>query len=236
MLDNGTKTYILVGMHDAHPHAPATRDPAATRGKLVAAAVGLILENGYHATGVEAICGRAGVTKGGFFHHFGSKEDIGLAVIRWWSAMGTREYSKAWTEGPADPLQQLYAMLDIMEGFASRPGVPCVCAIGMMTQELAATHPEIRRGCADELSVWTGHVETLLRKARALHRPSKRFNPEQVAWFLNSLWQGSMLIAKTREDQSLIVHNLRHARAYLSTLFPESKSKKLKPTKRKAES
>ncbi|MFQ3671944.1 MAG: TetR/AcrR family transcriptional regulator, partial [Verrucomicrobiia bacterium] len=94
----------------------AKRDPAATREKLVTAAVGLILRHGYHATGVDAICAEAGVTKGAFFHHFEDKDALGLAVIEWWSAMGTREYSKAWAEDAGDPLQQLHAMLDIMEG------------------------------------------------------------------------------------------------------------------------
>ncbi|NJK92708.1 MAG: hypothetical protein HC904_13315 [Blastochloris sp.] len=120
-------------------------------------------------------------------------------------------------------------MLDIMVGFASRPGEPCVCAIGMMAQELAVTHPEIRKSCASELSVWTQHVADLLKKAQRLHRPPSRFNPEQVAWFLNSLWQGSMLVAKTQENQQIIVRNLEHARAYLNMLFPGTKPTTPKP-------
>jgi len=196
------------------------RNPALTREKLVRAAVGLILERGYCATGVEAICEQAGVTKGSFFHHFANKDELGLAVIQWWSKMGTELYSKAWEDEEADPLQQLDAMLEIMEGFASRPGQLCVCAVGMMAQEMAGTHPEFRASCAAELNVWTQNVANLLRKAQELHRPPEPFDSEDVAWFLNSLWQGSMLIAKTREDQRIIVRNLRHARAYLKSLFP----------------
>jgi TetR/AcrR family transcriptional regulator, transcriptional repressor for nem operon len=185
----------------------------------VQAAVGLILRNGFHATGVDAICEQAGVTKGSFFHHFKSKDDIGLAVISWWSAMGTGLYAKAWEDEAVDPLDQLFAMLDIMESFANRPDEPCVCAIGMMAQEMAATHPEIRQHCSMELNVWTQNVATLLTKAQAVHKPAMSFEAEEVAWYLNSLWQGSMLIAKTREDQGMIVRNLRHARAYLQSLF-----------------
>jgi TetR/AcrR family transcriptional regulator, transcriptional repressor for nem operon len=196
------------------------RNPVQTREKLVTAAVGLILDRGYHATGVEAICEVAGVTKGSFFHHFKNKDELGLAVIQWWSAMGSGLYAKAWEDAAVDPLQQLFAMIDIMEGFASRPGQPCVCVIGMMAQEMAATHPEFRASCAEELNVWTQNVAILLSKARELHRPPEPFDPEEVAWFLNSLWQGSMLIAKTREDQGVIIRNLRHTRAYIKSLFP----------------
>jgi TetR/AcrR family transcriptional repressor of nem operon len=199
------------------------RNPVVTREKLVTAAVALILRNGYHATGVDAICAEAGVTKGSFFHHFANKDEIGLAVIAWWSAMGTREYSAAWSDEQGDPLDQLHAMLDIMEGFASGTGEPYVCAIGMMAQELAATHQEIRESCAAELSVWTNIVAKLLRKAQLRHRPPTRFDPEHFAWFLNSLWQGSMLVAKTLGDQKLIVRNLKQARCHLNMLIPRAK-------------
>lgn len=208
------------------------RNPARTREKLVTAAVGLILERGYHATGVEAICEQAGVTKGSFFHHFANKDELGMAVIQWWSAKGTGLYAKAWEDAAVDPLQQLFAMIEIMEGLASRPGQPCVCAIGMMAQEMAGTHPEFRVSCAVELNVWTQNVATLLAKALDRHRPREPFDPEEVAWFLNSLWQGSMLIAKTREDQGIIVRNLRHARGYIQSLFPLQNSQN-KKTKRK---
>ncbi len=216
-LDGGGLKYQPVGMSTVIREVPPTRE------RLVQAAVRLVLRHGFTATRVEAICAEAGVTKGSFFHYFASKEELGLAVIAWWSAMGTRLYAKAWADLDGDPLQQLYTMLDIMEGFASRAGEPCVCAIGMMAQEMAATHPEIRKSCAAELNVWTGHVATLLSKARERHRPPVPFDPEEVAWFLNSLWQGSMLVAKTQEDQGIIIKSLRHARSYVASLFPEWK-------------
>jgi TetR/AcrR family transcriptional repressor of nem operon len=198
------------------------RDPAATREKLVTAAVRLILKQGYHATGVEAICDEAGVTKGAFFHHFEDKDALGLAVIEWWGAMGMREYSKASAEDAGDPLKQLHAMLDIMDGFASRPDEPCVCAIGMMAQELATTHPAIRERCAIELGVWTQHVAHLLRKAQLRHRPATRFDPKEVAWFLNGLWQGSMLVSKTCASPAILRQNLKLARRFIDGLFTAS--------------
>ena len=40
-----------------------------------------------------------------------------------------------------------------------------------------------------------------------------------LAWMLNSLWQGSMLVAKTRKSPEMIVSNIRQARAYVEHLF-----------------
>ncbi len=202
-----------------------TRNPEMTRRKLVESTVGLVLRQGFAATTVDQICAAAGLTKGSFFHHFENKRAIGRAAIESWSAMGTDLYSAAWTDPEADPLDQLHAVLGIMSGFASRPNQPCVCVIGMMSQELAGSHPEMRDLCGRELGVWTSHVAGLLAAAKSRHPVVRDFDPDQVGWFLNSLWQGSMLIAKTREDPQIIVENLRHARAYIDGLFDLSSTK-----------
>jgi len=196
-----------------------SRNPILTQQRLIEATVKLVLAQGFSATTIDQICAEAALTKGSFFHHFKNKEAIGLAVIEWWSQMGTDLYAVAWADVDADPLDQLYAMIAIMEGFASNPDQSCVCAIGMIAQELAGSHPEMRDRCGAELGVWTQNVTRLLTAAKERHSPRQQFEPEEVAWFLNSLWQGSMLVAKTQQNQSLILHNLRQARTYINSLF-----------------
>lgn len=195
------------------------RDPVTTRQRLVEATVRLILRQGYTATTVDQVCAEAGLTKGSFFHHFENKEAIGRAAVEWWSAMGMEQYAAAWSDPGKDPLEQLRAMLGIMEHFATRSEEPCVCVIGMMAQELSGTHAGMRELCGDKLAAWTRQVARLLGAAREVHGPKVEFDPEEVAWFLNSLWQGSMLVAKARSDPGVIVGSLRHARAYVDGLF-----------------
>jgi AcrR family transcriptional regulator len=48
----------------------------ATTGALVAAARELFISDGFSATSLDAICARAGVTRGAFYHHFSNKEQI----------------------------------------------------------------------------------------------------------------------------------------------------------------
>ena len=48
--------------------------------KLLDASLSLIRERGFAATTVDELCTRAGVTKGAFFHHFASKEDLAVAA------------------------------------------------------------------------------------------------------------------------------------------------------------
>ncbi|HBA00256.1 MAG TPA: TetR family transcriptional regulator, partial [Halomonas sp.] len=53
----------------------------ATRDKLIDSGAELIAQQGYNATGINAVLKTCGVPKGSFYHYFSSKEDFGLAVI-----------------------------------------------------------------------------------------------------------------------------------------------------------
>lgn len=195
------------------------RDPAASRQRLIDATVRLMLRQGFAGTSVDMICQEAGMTKGGFFHHFENKEALALAAVEWWGRMGTAQYAEAWRDEMLDPLEQLHRMLDIMAGFTRRPGEHCTCMVGMMSQELAATSPALRSACEKELTLWTSNTAKMLAAAKKKHRPKTKFDPLQVAWFLNSLWQGSMLVGKTCRSQEMIRHNLKLARSYVDGLF-----------------
>jgi TetR/AcrR family transcriptional regulator, transcriptional repressor for nem operon len=191
---------------------------AESQERLILATQGLILRQGYSATTVDQICADAGLTKGSFFHHYANKDAIGLAAIDAWGAMGSRLYSAAWSNPTVDPLVQLNRMFDIMISFTQRDE-PCACVIGMMSQELAQSHPKLAALCAKHLDDWTQHVARMLDAAKKRHKPTKAFDSECVGWFLNSIWQGSMLIGKVRQAPQMIVSNLEHARAYVHGLF-----------------
>ena len=195
------------------------RDPAATRQRLIDATVRLMLQQGFSGTSVDQICKAAGMTKGSFFHHFENKEAIGTAAVEWWGQMGTALYADAWKDPTLDPLEQLHRIFDIMVGFTRRNDEAVVCMVGMMSQEMSATNKVFQAACAKELNLWTENVARMLTAARKLHKPKTKFDPVQVAWFLNSLWQGSMLVGKTCRSLELIRHNLKLARDYVDGLF-----------------
>lgn len=82
-------------------------DPDLTRKALVDSALSLFGERGFHATSVQSIVDHASVTKGAFYHHFETKEDL-LALIHdeYFDAMiESLEQAISSSDQPADQLR-----------------------------------------------------------------------------------------------------------------------------------
>ncbi len=208
------------------------RNPAETRERLVLAAVGLILRQGFSATSVDQICAEAGVTKGGFFHHFPNKDAIGLAAAQGWFDHVTTIYTEALQGADPDPLEQLHAFFDALEGFTRDPGRLCACVVGMLSQEMALVHPGFQSAAAVHFTSWSEGVKKLLVAAKETHPPAVDFDPERVAWFINALWQGSIVVAKSVQSASMFRANLRMARQWIDGFFgiePEPPGAQLAP-------
>src|ERR1700694_575964 len=91
----------------------------ATREKILKAAARLFALKGYHDTKLEEVRHGADVTTGAFFHHFGSKEDLGFAVLD--RHMGKRrqlldDIERRMPPSPVDdPLGQVFQRLDAIQ-------------------------------------------------------------------------------------------------------------------------
>lgn len=85
------------------------------RDKLLDAAVTLIRRNGFAATSVDQLCAAAGVTKGAFFHHFVSKEALGVAAAGHWLAITTPLFADADYHREPAALARVLGYLDLRE-------------------------------------------------------------------------------------------------------------------------
>jgi AcrR family transcriptional regulator len=57
-----------------------------TRARILQVSSELFARNGYDATGVAEICQAAGVSKGAFYHHFTTKQQVFVALLDGWLA------------------------------------------------------------------------------------------------------------------------------------------------------
>jgi TetR/AcrR family transcriptional repressor of nem operon len=187
--------------------------------RLVGATVHLILKQGFSATTVDQICAEAGVTKGAFFHYFASKEDVCRAAMDAWSGGWQDILAAAGFDRIADPLDRLDRLFDVMAEAYLRPDVGPGCMVGTVAQEVGASNRGLADPCAGHFDLWTRGVRDLLTAAKTAHPPRIDFDPASVADLMLGLVQGTLLVAKTRQDRAIVLNNIRHCRAYIHSLF-----------------
>src|SRR6187399_2023012 len=94
------------------PATPSNNPDKPARGgartALLNAAHKLVRQKGWTATSVEDLCEQAGVTKGAFFHHFASKDELGVAAAQHWTDVTSPLFANASYHKRRDPLQRLF--------------------------------------------------------------------------------------------------------------------------------
>lgn len=55
-----------------------------TRTRIIESAIKLFSNRGYNKASVDDICAEAGISKGAFYHHFRSKQELFLALLDGW--------------------------------------------------------------------------------------------------------------------------------------------------------
>jgi TetR/AcrR family transcriptional regulator, transcriptional repressor for nem operon len=195
------------------------RNSAETRTRLLEAARDVIRAKGYTATTVDDICAAAGVTKGSFFHHFDSKERLGVAAIEAFSDMGSTVFSSAPYATLSDPRDRVLGYVDFRTAMLRGEIAQYTCLIGTTVQEVYATHPDLRAACDEGLSEHVAMLTRELEAAKARYAPDAPWSPQSVASFMQVVLQGAFIFAKAKQTPEIAAASLGHLRSYLVSLL-----------------
>ncbi len=203
---------------------PATAPQSRTR--LLEAGSTVIRAKGYTATTVDDICAEAGVTKGSFFHHFKSKEELVLGAVAHWNQWTEAVFAEAGYHRLDDPLDRILGYVDFRTAILDREIPQFTCFLGTLVQETYATHPAVREACDRGMS---SHIAALTRDLEAAKRrraPKADWSAESVGYFIQAVLQGSFIFAKAKHDADVARQNLAHLKRYLISLFPTASSRR----------
>src|SRR5579871_610792 len=189
------------------------------RDKLLSAALDMIRAKGYSATTVDELCAAAGVTKGAFFHHFQSKEELAVAAADHWSQMTSDFFAAAPYQQLADPLDRVLGYLDFRKAILQGELPQFTCLVGTMVQEIYVTHPEVRAACEASISAHAARIEADL--AEAMHKRGMRavWTAASLALHTQAVLQGAFVLAKAKGSAQVAADSIDHLRSYIEFLF-----------------
>jgi TetR/AcrR family transcriptional repressor of nem operon len=189
--------------------------------RILQAAMNVIRAKGYTATRIEDICEAAGVTKGSFFHHFATKEELAIAAADYWSEVTSAFFAESAYHHATDPLDRLLAYIDLRKAMLRGELAEFTCLAGTMAQEVYATHPAIRDACGESIS---GHAATLIPDIEAAIRKygvHGDWTAESLALMTQVAIQGAFVLAKAKQSITVAAESLDHLRRYLEMLFKQ---------------
>ena len=196
-----------------------TRAPRGeARARLLTAATDLVRRKGFSATSVDDLCAAAGVTKGAFFHHFASKEALGVAVVGHWTDTTAAMFAAHDYNAKPDPLDRVLAYLDLRRSLLALPIPEFSCVAGTSVQETYQTYPAIRDAAGASLRSGIAHVEAHLAAALALH-PLPGITADSLSRLIQVAVQGGIVVAKALDDPTPAREAFDHLERYLRMLF-----------------
>jgi TetR/AcrR family transcriptional repressor of nem operon len=178
-----------------------------TREKLIRTAETLMLRDGYSATRVDEVIRQAGLSKGSFYHFFGSKEDLGLAALEHYFADRVKRLGDGAYAMETDPLQRAQGFLEFTSQVAAdlwKEG----CLLANLAADAAGSSPIVSSALRKRTSDLRARLADLLGPFATPEASSSDLADQ----FLVSI-EGAIVLARIYGDPGYIeraVNQLRH--------------------------
>lgn len=164
-----------------------------TRDHLIDVGVALMHERGYTATGLQDILEAAGVPKGSFYHHFGSKEAFAAAVLDEYVARESVHCEAVLNDPKVEPLKRLKRYFNDLIKIYGQKGKISGCMIGKFSLDIAGQSTLLRKHLSVSFEHWQHAIALVVREAAERQQLPANTNAESLAGFLLNSWQGALV-------------------------------------------
>nr|WP_294786398.1 TetR/AcrR family transcriptional regulator [uncultured Flavobacterium sp.] len=191
---------------------------ANTRLTILNKAFELIYTKGYQTTSIDEIIATTKVTKGAFYYHFKTKDEMGIAIIEEILKPTMKEHFIKPTENSQNPIDDFYNMISYLLMEDPFLQVEYGCPVGNLTQEMSPWNTKFSEALTELVNQWKATIIKSIEKGQEEGLIRKDVVGEQVAFFILSGYWGIRNFGKLQKDKSVYVVYLQEFKKYLSSL------------------
>ncbi len=198
----------------------ATRNPRKTRSRLLEIAFEEIHAHGFQGMRVDEVLRRSGLPKGAFYHHFGSKRELGYAVLE---EQIKPLVTSIWIEpltAMEDPVRELPGVLDKLGERIPAAMRTHGCPLNNLAQEMASQDEGFRQRIAQLIQHWIEALQRLLEQGQQRGFIDEQVDCHRAARFLIAVFEGCIGIFKAEGAQDQWPACRSQLASYLNTLRP----------------
>lgn len=190
----------------------------ATRLAILQKAFELIYVHGYQTTSIDDIIATTQVTKGAFYYHFKTKDEMGLAIIN-------EVLKSSLTNSFIEPLQKeqnpLDAIYNLIHDLLMKNDflkVEYGCPAANFTHEMTPWNVTFNEALNELIQQWTKAMAAAIEKGKRNGFIRKDVNAKQVTAFVMSGYWGVRNFGKLENSKAAYVPFLKELKRYLKSL------------------
>ncbi len=199
------------------------KDGTPTRTRILDSAERLVMERGFAATSVDEVIAESSSSKGAFFHHFPTKNDLGRALVARYAAADIEHLETFMAAAEAetdDPAGQVVAFVRRFEEaadeiVAEQPSCLYVSFIYDRQLSRDGTTDVI----VDAIAAWRDLLCAKLKVAAGRYPLRSHADLEDLANHVFVTFEGAFILARSLRDPSQMRRQLRVLRQSLEALF-----------------
>lgn len=171
-----------------------------TKERIIEAAEQILLSKSFHAVGLNEILAAVNVPKGSFYHHFESKEQFGVELIRHYVTAHLGRLQRFFGAPDATGLERFTDYWSYVIGRMTEQGCQQCCLIVKLGLEVANFSEDMRAALAAGMKASRAVFERAIRAGQADRTIRADLDPLEAATAIQHMWQGAlqrMLVEKS---------------------------------------
>jgi len=176
-----------------------------TKEKILAHAAAIIRRKGFNNSGIQEILESAGVPKGSFYFYFKSKDDLGLALIDYYSKFLASISESSLKNLQISPLKRLEKFFETFRLLCEQEEWKSGCPIGNLTQEMGILSDAFQAKLRGVFTRLHAAIMECLEEARTGGLINQSLDLDETADFILNSWEGALLRMKAEGNTQPLI-------------------------------